>query len=88
MDKADVSAVRQELYRMEPVKKTVNERLMDRLGERDEMIKALVNNEAINRQRIDHLEKNATSAFRLWQADHDILSRPFIGRLLWLILGK
>jgi len=68
-------------FKQEPVKKTVNERLMERLGERDEVIKALINNENINRKRLDDAEVASAHIA-------GILSRPFIGRLRWLFLGR
>ena len=55
-------------------KKTVNERLKERLGERDEAIKAVIKNENITRRRVDFIE-----AF---------MTRSFWGRLRWLILGQ
>jgi len=68
-------------FRQEPVKLTVNERLMQRLGERDEIIAALVNNENINRKRLDDAEVAAAHIA-------GILSRDFVGRLRWLITGR
>lgn len=69
------------IYRMEPVKKTVNERLRERLGERDEVINALVNNERINRGRIEAAEVALAHVA-------GILGRDWKGRIKWLILGK
>lgn len=73
--------VKNNVYRMEPTHKTVNERLRERLGERDEQIRALINNEAINRRRLDALEPALKDAGL-------ILSRPFLGRAKWLLTGK
>lgn len=78
--------VKNNVFRMEATHKTVNERLRERLGERDEQIRALINNEAINRQRLDALDE----ALKQWPVSsaREILTRPFLGRAKWLLTGK
>lgn len=73
--------VKDNLYRMEPARKTVNERLREEnselkrvLGVINRNTETVLNNEGLTRKRVEILEA--------WRR------RGFVGRLKWLLMGE
>lgn len=83
-----MSQAQSNVFRMEPVKKTVNERLKERLAERDELLGTLLHNDSVSQKKIKELEQAHQAHHKETIALMLFHGASFFGRLRWLILGR